>query len=91
MEFSPTPTTIALILAIVAGIVYIVRIESKTNSALRDIEDLYIKQDTHVADKEIHSDRAESNLKFAMLNSTIANIKHLVEKLDERLRRFLEK
>jgi hypothetical protein len=86
-----TPTNITLILAIIAGIVYIVRIESKTGSNTRDIEDLYLRQDTHAADKEIHSDKAESNLKFAMLNSTIADIKHLVEKLDERLRRFLEK
>lgn len=93
MEITPTifiaalAVILTIISLIVAATAWLIRLESKTTNHAADIEELY----KHAEDKEIHSDKAALDLRFATLSTAIADVKHLVERLDERLRRFLEK
>lgn len=48
------PTTVTIFSLAVAGIVWLVRLESKANATSIDVNDLYSKVDAHVSDDEKH-------------------------------------
>jgi|GEM_PF-7097092 len=78
---------ITALLAIVALIVWLVRLEAKTNSNTIDIDELY----KHAADRDIHhpSDRLETIMDA--VKELKSEVKTSFGKLTERIDRMLSK
>ena len=89
------PTTVALGMALLAGVVWLVRLESKANSTSADVDELYQKTDQHILDREIHHDAKDLNRRFSDIGRELSEIKGMVkdglDKLTERFDNFLSK
>jgi hypothetical protein len=94
MEVNPT-FILTLVLALLAGVAWLIRLESKTNTSLSDLNDLYHKVDSHAADREIHHDGEELNRRFNDIGRELSEIKLAVKEgmqnLSNRIDNFLKK
>jgi hypothetical protein len=94
LDANPT-FLLGLAVALLGGIVWLVRLESKANTSLSDLNDLYHKMDSHTGDREIHHDGEELNRRFNDIGRELVEIKDAVKngigKLNDRFDRFLNK
>ncbi len=94
MELNPT-FLLTIVLAVLAGVAWLIRLESKTNTSLSDLNDLYRKVDEHSSDREIHHDGEELNRRFNDIGRELSEIKVAVKEgmqnLSNRIDNFLKK
>jgi hypothetical protein len=90
LDISPT-FLLTLGLAIIAGIGWLIRLESKASAAAKDVDSLSKDFYLHDSDKSVHHDGAELDRRFNVIDSGMQTIQKGIDKLNERFDRFLNK
>ena len=76
-------------LALVAGIAWLIRLESKASTTARDVDTLSKDFYLHDSDKSVHHDGEELNRRFNVIDDGMKVIQKGIDKLNDRFDRFL--
>ena len=91
----PTPSNVTLALAVVAFIVWLVRLESKANTIAAKVLDHDGDLYKHIDNWAIHHEKDDLNRQFDELKNDLkadlAKIDSTMEKMSDRIDRLIEK
>jgi hypothetical protein len=89
-EISPT-FLLSLVIALLAGVGWLLRLEAKVSTAARDVGDLSKDFYDHDKNLNVHHDGAELDRRFNVIDEGMRTIQKGIDKVNDRLDRLFTK